>query len=110
MELKLCLILRLQSMVLGKLTQSKKYKSILQFVILHLAKHYGELKPEQPQLRIVIFHVPSIEWALKSSPQSLLAAMVNQHTKTLAISMVPVILLLRTVQELLYEIKLLINL
>jgi len=66
-----------------------------------VVRHFGELKPEQLQLPIVIFLVPSTEWVLKLSRLSSLAAMVNQRIKVLAIFMDLAILQPLTVQELL---------
>lgn len=71
-------------------------------LMLHMVvRRFGELKPEQLQLPIVIFLVPSTEWVQKLSRPSSLAVMVNQHIKILAIFMDRAILQLLTVQELL---------
>lgn len=71
-------------------------------LMLHMVvRHFGELRPEQLQLPIVIFLVPSTEWVQKLSRLSSLAVMVNQHIKILATFMDQAILQLLTVQELL---------
>jgi len=67
--------------------------------MLHAVRHFGELKPEQLQLPIVIFLVPSTEWVQKPSRQSSLVVMVNRRIKVLAIFMDRAILLLLMVQE-----------